>query len=77
MSALQRWSCVPLLCVAESDQSKSIPKRRSASASTAKQITEMATHASKVGQKPMRANSAGNARNIGKVGSTYQKVYFA
>ena len=29
------------------------------------------------GQKPQRASSQGKARNIGSVGSTYQKVYQA
>mgnify|MGYP006976429525 CR=1 FL=1 len=34
-----------------------------------------AAQASKVGQKPRRASSHGNSKNIGSVGSTYQKMY--
>ena len=30
-----------------------------------------------VGQKPNRLSKKGNARNMGKVGTTYQKVYQA
>ena len=35
------------------------------------------THASSVGQKPIRGSKTGKARNIGSVGTTYQNVYQA
>src|SRR5450759_2321993 len=57
--------------------SNSMPKRRTASAKTPKQMTVMMTQTSRVGQKPRRGSSAGNARNIGNVGTTYQNVYQA
>ncbi|MOA41120.1 hypothetical protein D3C78_1630560 [compost metagenome] len=54
-----------------------MPKRRTASANSPKQTTVMTTQASSVSQKPRRGSSAGKTRNIGRVGSTYQKVYQA
>jgi hypothetical protein len=37
----------------------------------------MTTDIPSVGQKPNRLSKKGNARNMGKVGTTYQKVYQA
>src|SRR5450759_453391 len=54
-----------------------MPKRRTASEKSPKHAAVMMTQASRVGQKPMRGSSAGNARNIGNVGTTYQNVYQA
>ena len=39
-----------------------------------KLLRRIAAH-NKAGQKPHFANSHGNTRNIGKVGTTYQNVY--
>src|SRR5688572_16807003 len=42
-----------------------------------KQATVSSTQAARVGQNPRRGSSAGNTRNIGSVGTTYQNVYQA
>src|SRR5687768_9010509 len=42
-----------------------------------KQTTVITRHVSSVGQKPILDSKAGNTRNIGSVGSTYQNVYQA
>lgn len=55
----------------------SIPNRRTTIANSAKHIAVMAMQAIKVGQKPKRGKNAGKARNMGKVGMTYQNVYHA
>ena len=47
-----------------------MPKRRRASANSPKHATVTTTHTASVGQNPMRGSNAGNARNIGKVGTT-------
>jgi len=39
-----------------------------------KQTTVITRHVSSVGQKPILDSKAGNTRNIGSVGSTYQNV---
>jgi hypothetical protein len=54
-----------------------MPKRRTASANRPKQTTVIMLQTSSAGQKPRRGSNTGNARNIGKVGSTYQNVYQA
>lgn len=54
------------------DYISSIPKRRT---SRAKQTVVSSADAAGAGQKQIRVISAGNARNIGKGGITYQKVY--
>ena len=54
-----------------------MPNRRSASANSQKQAMVIATQAASAGQKPIRGNSSGKARNIGSVGMTYQNVYQA
>ena len=55
-------------------QSSSTPKRRIIKANTAKHSTANTALSSKAGQKPKRASKAGKSRNMGRVGSTYQKV---
>lgn len=57
--------------------SKSTPKFRMTRAKTVKHKMVMPTPASMEGQKPIRGKSAGNARNMGSVGTTYQNVYQA
>src|SRR3954468_6639095 len=54
-----------------------MPKRRTASANKPKQMTVMTMQASNAGQNPRRVSNTGNARNIGRVGTTYQNVYQA
>ena len=54
-----------------------MPKRRTQNANRPKQITVISMLASIAGQNPNRCSNAGNNRNIGSVGSTYQNVYQA
>src|SRR5688572_17628280 len=54
-----------------------MPKVRTVRLNNQKQTPVSATQAPIVGQKPRRGSNTGKARNIGKVGSTYQKVYQA
>src|SRR3546814_9643968 len=51
-----------------------MPKGRMSSANSPKQTTVMPALASSASQNPSRGSSSGNARNIGRVGRTYQKV---
>ena len=55
----------------------STPNFRMKRANKAKQIIVMKMLTTIEGQKPIRGMSAGNARNIGRVGTTYQNVYQA
>ena len=55
----------------------SIPNRFTSNANNPKQIRVITTETARVGQKPMRGNNHGNTRNMGKVGTAYQKVYQA
>lgn len=57
--------------------SSSMPKRRTTSANTPKQIAVVTVLAIIVGQKPIRGSRYGKIKNIGSVGTTYQKVYQA
>lgn len=56
---------------------KTTPNRSTTSANTPKQTTVNTADANSINQNPSRGNNAGNAKNIGKVGTTYQKVYHA
>jgi hypothetical protein len=55
-------------------QSNSTPNQRATNAHAMKQMTVKPTHTARVCQNPRRGSRKGNTRNIGSVGTTYQKV---
>jgi len=64
-------------CVRDVPQSRRIPNGLTHAANTAKHAMVMTALRPNAGQKPNRASNAGNTRNIGNVGTTYQNVYHA
>lgn len=54
-----------------------MPNRLTSKLKIIKQIIVMIQAMSRLNQKPKRDINQGNAKNMGKVGITYQKVYQA
>ena len=58
-------------------QSSSMPKRCMKRANSPKHAIVMMLLQISVAQNPRRGSSSGNTKNMGRVGTTYQKVYQA